>query len=150
MAAVSARLAAGSLIVPLLLGAHPVHTSITQLAHEPATRTVAVTVRVFADDFTAAAGRGDSAAAAYVRPRLALTDRAGRPIPLRWERAEPAGDALVLRLRGHAPAGLAGVRVRQMLLCERFDDQVNIVQAAYGGRSATLLFTPGDDAKALP
>jgi hypothetical protein len=126
------------------------HTSVTELTHEPATRTVAVTVRVFADDFTAAAGTGDSAAVAYLRSRLTLADRAGRLIALRWERIEIAGDALVLRLRADAPRGLAGVRVRHTLLCERFNDQVNIVRATYGGRSATLFFTRGDEAKALP
>jgi hypothetical protein len=56
----------------------------------------------------------------------------------------------VLRLRADAPRGLAGVRVRHTLLCERFNDQVNIVRATYGGRSATLFFTRGDEAKALP
>ena len=57
---------------------------------------------------------------------------------------------LLLRLRGEAPAGLAGARVRHSVLCERFDDQVNIVRATYAGRSASLLFTRGDGAKALP
>jgi len=146
---VRGRLAAACFALPLV-GAHPMHTSVTELTHEPATRSVAVTVRVFADDFTAAAGAGDSAAAGYLRPRLTLADGAGRPIALRWERLETAGDALLLRLRADAPTGLAGVRVRHTLLCERFDDQVNIVRAIYAGRRATLLFTSGDEAKALP
>jgi hypothetical protein len=149
VAAVIGRLAASLLAAPLL-SAHPMHTSVTELIHEPATRTVVVTVRVFADDFTAAAGPGDSAAAAYLGPRLTLTDRGGRVIPLRWERREPMGDALRFHLRGTAPAGLAGARVRHTVLCERFDDQVNIVRATYEGRSASLLFTSGDDAKTLP
>ncbi|MGH7629408.1 MAG: DUF6702 family protein [Gemmatimonadales bacterium] len=144
------RYLAAALVTGPLLGAHPMHTSVTELAHEPASRTVAVTVRVFADDFTAAAGAGDSAAAAYLRPRLTLTDRAGRPIALRWERLEPAGAALLLRLRGDAPAGLAGVRVTHTLLCDRFDDQINIVRATYAGRGASLLFTRGDPPKTLP
>jgi hypothetical protein len=146
---VSSRLAVACVALPLL-GAHPLHTSVTELTHEPATRTAAVTVRVFADDFTAAAGTGDSAAARYLQSRLTLADRAGRPIALRWERLEVAGDALLLRLRAEAPRGLAGARVWQTLLCERFDDQVNIVRATYAGRSATLLFSRGDEAKALP
>ena len=105
---------------------------------------------MFADDFTAAAGTGDSAAAAYLRPRVTLTDGEGRAIVLGGSEREPAGDALLIRLRGDAPAGLAGARLRHTLLCERFADQVNIVQARYGGRSASLLFTPGDAAKQLP
>lgn len=143
------RLAAALLALPLAW-AHPLHTSVTELTHEPASGIVFVTVRVFADDFKAAAGAGDSAAAAYLRTHLALTDRGGRPIPLRWERGEPAGDALLLRLRGLAPAGLAGWRVRHSVLCERFEDQVNLVRVRYERRSVSLLFTPGDGAKALP
>jgi hypothetical protein len=126
------------------------HTSVTELTHEPASGSIAVTVRVFADDFTAAAGPGDSAAAAYLRGRLVLTDRGGRLIPLRWERREPAGDALLLRLSGLAPAGLTGARVRHSVLCERYEDQVNLVRVQYAGRSVSLLFTPGDGAKAIP
>jgi len=149
VAAVTVRLAAALLAAPLF-GAHPMHTSVTDLTHEPATHTVAVTVRVFADDFTAAAGATDSAAAAYLRPRLTLTDRSGQAIALRFERREPAGDALLLRLRGAAPSGLAGAQLRHTILCERFGDQVNIVRVTYGGRTASLLFAPGSDAKALP
>jgi hypothetical protein len=146
---VISRLVAALLTLPLP-GAHPMHTSVTELIHEPASGSVSVEVRVFADDFTAAAGAGDSAAAAYLRTHLVLTDRRGRSIPLRWERREPAGDALLLRVRGLAPAGLAGARVRHSVLCERFEDQVNLVRVQYGGRSVSLLFTPGDGAKALP
>jgi hypothetical protein len=46
--------------------------------------------------------------------------------------------------------GLTGTRIRNRLLCDRFPDQVNVVRATYDGRSATLLFTPGDPAKPLP
>lgn len=69
---------------------------------------------------------------------------------LAWAGAERTGDVILLRLRGEVPGGLAGARVTSLLLCERFEDQVNIVRAVYGGRSATLLFTRGEGAKALP
>ena len=48
------------------------------------------------------------------------------------------------------PGGLAGARVTSLVLCERFEDQVNVVRAAYAGRTTTLLFTRGETAKALP
>jgi hypothetical protein len=57
---------------------------------------------------------------------------------------------IVLRLRGEVPGGLAGARVTSLVLCERFPDQVNIVRAEYGGRATTLLFTRGEESKALP
>jgi hypothetical protein len=134
-----------------LLTAHPMHTSVTELDHDPATRRLTVVVRVFADDFTAATGgASDSLAAGYLRPRLELIDRTGRPIALHWERLEHAGDALLLHLRGTAPAGLTGARLRQAVLCERFSDQVNVVRIREGRRVASLLFVPGDEAKELP
>jgi len=42
------------------------------------------------------------------------------------------------------------MRIRMTLMCERFEDQVNIVRATYAGRTTSLLFTRGDQAKALP
>ena len=60
---------------------HPMHTAVAELVHEPATRTVLVTIRVFADDFASAVGSEDLVAAeAYVRPRVTLADAAGTPI----------------------------------------------------------------------
>jgi hypothetical protein len=150
VAAVIGHLAAALLAAPILGAVHPVHTSVTDLRYETGSRRVTVTLRVFADDFTAAAGTDDSAAAEYLRPRLTLTDPSGRSILLRWERREVAGDALVITLRGDASAGLAGAGIRQTVLCDRFTDQINIVRATYGGRSASLLFTPGDATKRLP
>ena len=69
---------------------------------------------------------------------------------LRWDGATRSGDVVQIRLRGDVPGGLAGARVWIALLCERFEDQVNIVRATYAGRTASLLFTRGDAAKALP
>lgn len=69
---------------------------------------------------------------------------------LAWAGAERSGDVLLLRLRGEVPGGRAGARVTSLVLCERFEDQVNIVRATYGGRATTLLFTRGATSKALP
>ncbi|MBA3496726.1 MAG: hypothetical protein H0T86_06445, partial [Gemmatimonadales bacterium] len=51
---------------------------------------------------------------------------------------------------GRVPGGLTGARVTSLVLCERFEDQVNIVRAVYGGRATTLLFMRGGSAKVLP
>jgi hypothetical protein len=134
-----------------LAAMHPMHTSVTELVHEPATRSALVTLRVFTDDFRAAVpGDRDSDAEAYVRSHFELRDASDRPVPLRWEGASRPGDVIQLRFRAAVPGGLAGVRVRNLVLCERFPDQVNIVRATFAGRTASLLFTRGDQAKALP
>jgi hypothetical protein len=134
---------------------HPMHTAVTEIAYDAATAAAAVGIRVFVDDFTAAVGTppgtpaGDSATARYVTASLSVIDRMGKRLPLQWLGVERAGDVLVLRFSVAAPAGLAGGRIASTLLCERFEDQVNIVRATYGGRTRTLLFTRGDAAKAL-
>jgi hypothetical protein len=138
-----------------LATAHPMHTAVIELVADDRGGT-AVSIRVYADDLAAAAGppdvgaAADSAIAGYVRRGVTITDRRGHALDLHWDGAEPAGDAVVLRLHAAAPAGLAGARVAAGLLAERFPDQVNIVRASYSGSTRTLLFTRGEAAKALP
>jgi uncharacterized protein DUF6702 len=137
-------------------GAHPMHTAVTELAQQDAGGTTAVQIRVFADDFQAALplpadpAAADSAIARYLRGTFALADRTGRPVRLAWAGAERSGDVILVRLEGRVTGGLAGARVTSLVLCERFEDEVNVVRAAYAGRTETLLFTRGESSKALP
>jgi uncharacterized protein DUF6702 len=132
---------------------HPLHTTLTELTYRAADRTVQVSVRAFADDFDAAAGGvSDSAASAYLRSVLTLTDRNGRPLPLAWCGLRRTGDLLWLCLSGAAPGGgLGGLRVAVRLLFERYRDQINIVQVSdgEGGRRTSMLFVRGDAEKPL-
>src|SRR2546426_799277 len=112
---------------------------------------VVVSVRAFADDFRAVAGGvSDSAAFGYLTTVLTLSDRDGRTLPLAWCGARRTGDLVWLCLHAPATRGLAGLRVDARLLFDRFEDQINIVQASYGGRQVSLLFVRGDHPKALP
>lgn len=130
---------------------HPMHTSVAELVSEPGTGVAAVSIRVFADDFKAALPGGSlGQAEAYIRSRFELRDADNRPVNLQWGSSAQSGDAIRIRLRAELPRGLRGVQVRDLLLCDRFPDQVNIVRATYDGRTTSLLFTPGDRAKALP
>jgi len=137
-------------------GAHPMHTAVTELAQQDAGGTTAVQIRVFADDFQAALplpadpAAADSAMARYLRGTFALADRTGRPVRLAWAGAERSGAVILMRLEGRVTGGLAGARVTSLVLCERFEDEVNVVRAAYAGRTETLLFTRGESSKALP
>lgn len=135
---------------------HPMHTAVVEITYQPASGLAAIQIRVFRDDFSAtvtpgsSAAPSDSAMAVYVRGAFHLSDRSGRTLPLRWSGADQAGEVMILRMTAPAPEGLRGARVLSALLCERFEDQVNIVRAAYETGTRTLLFTRGDDAKALP
>lgn len=160
--ACGAVLALGVLLVPAARAAfaHPLHTTLTQLSYDASTRVLNVSVRVFADDFSAAVRPGgrtgsvvippDSAMLRYVSGRFALHAAGGGLIPLRWCGMRRDGEALFLCLRATAQPSPAGARMRNALLSEVFADQVNIVQASYGATRRTLLFTPRDGAKALP
>lgn len=135
---------------------HPMHTAVVEIRYQPASGLAAIQIRVFRDDLSATVTPGsstalsDSTMAVYVRGAFHLSDRAGRTLPLRWNGADQAGEVLILRMTAPAPEGLRGARVLSALLCERFEDQVNIVRAAYETGTRTLLFTRGDAAKALP
>jgi hypothetical protein len=135
---------------------HPMHTAIVEISYQPASGLATIQIRVFRDDFSAAVGAGssadpsDSAMAVYLRGALHLSDRAGRALPLQWAGADMAGEVMILRMTAPAPEGLRGGWVLSALLCERFEDQVNIVRASYETGTRTLLFTRGDGAKALP
>ncbi len=141
----------------LLAPRHPMHTSSAEVRQERPGAQVEIAIRVFADDLATAVpradapgGGADSAVAAYVRDAFAITDRNGRQVSLRWQRMDRAGDVLVVRLTAEPRGGLRGAAVVHGVLLERFDDQVNVVRAAYEGRTATFLFVPGDGAKRLP
>jgi hypothetical protein len=145
---------------------HPIHTTVTEVVQENAGGRVSIQVRVYVDDLRAAvsllshtagadfrsadSAAADTAMARYLRATFALADRTGRPVRLAWAGAERTADVILLRLRGEVPGGLAGARVTSLVLCERFEDQVNVVRAEYAGRTTTLLFTRGETAKVLP
>ncbi len=141
---------AGLLATPAVHPLHTTHTDLRQRSGE-----VEITVRAFTDDLhRAVAARerltDDSALVRYVRATLTLADPAGRPAVLALVGTRVDGDVTLVMLRAALPPGLAGTRVRQGMHMELFDDQVNVVRAEYGGRQASLLFTPGDPARALP
>lgn len=139
--------------------AHPLHSTITEIS--ATNGAVRATIRVFADDFgtavarslkgrTVAAGAAwDAAAVAYVSASFTLTDGAGRTLPLRSCGIRRTADLYWVCVESAAPASLATLSVRNRLLCDVWDDQVNVVQANVAGTRRSLLFTKGDAAKPL-
>ena len=146
-------------LLPALLGAarrHPMPTSLAKVVVQPSGREATVSLRIFADDFDAVVAplrqrlSADSAAFAYVRNAFVVGGAVGavslRPIGVRR-----VGGVVWLDLGVPLTSGrLSGVRIIDRIMFERYDDQVNIVRASEGGRTASLLFTRGDGAKALP
>lgn len=157
----SAAAAIGAaLLAPAILAAHPMHTTITELTEQRAAGTVRAVVRAFADDFgtaasrhaagrPTAAGTTDAGAFAYASARVSLIGADGRPIALRSCGVRRTSDLVWVCLEASAPGGLATLAVRNALMNELFEDQVNVAQAVVAGARRSLLFTRGDGAKAL-
>lgn len=127
---------------------HPIHSSSATLVVDSGSRTVSIVLKAFADDFPP--GAEPAAVERYLAARFRIADRAGAPVPLRVTGVRTDGVVISTTLIASAPHGLSGYRIWHGVLAERFPDQVNIVQARYGGRSASLLFTASDSAKQLP
>lgn len=153
--------AAVGAIGALAMAPHPLHTTLTVFTVQ-ADGSMAISVRAFADDFGAAVRlhSGDRAATralptdqaieSYARATLRMTDGSGRPVALTWCGARHEGDLVWLCLAVPAAARPGQLRLRDALLVERFDDQVNIVQVLRASSRATMLFTKADGAKPLP
>ena len=138
-------------------GAHPLHTTMSEVTLDPQRHVVRAVIRVFADDFSrASAGharraRGSAATAdvAYIKDAFQLSGADGRAIALRSCGTRRSGDLLWICVEGILDAAPSAIRLRNAMLCDIFDDQVNIVRAGTGGAMRSTLFTRGDGAKPL-
>lgn len=156
-----------TLVAALVLGAptmgaaHPLHTTLTEVNVDATTHTVRVVVRVFADDFGTALARHvhaatpptgrawDDAATSYLASALSIADRTNRPIALHSCGTRRSADLLWICLEGTTPESARELRGRNAILCDLFDDQVNIVQSVSGTDKHSVLFTRGDGLKRL-
>jgi hypothetical protein len=147
-----------------MLGAtseHPLHTTITTIVYHAGVHRVTATIRVFTDDLgraiverthgsVPAGSITDAVTFAYLNVAFGVVGPDGRPVPLEWCGSRTTGDLRWLCIQATVPVGLRGVRIRDAVLTDVFSDQVNIVIADYDGHHTSLLFTRGEDAKALP
>ena len=137
--------------------AHPLHTTLTEVSEDRAHGTVRAVIRVFADDFgtavtksaTKTAATGDAAAMAYVSRAFSFTDRSGHPLALTSCGTKRTSDLLWICVEAPSKDGLAPLRVKSAVLCDLFDDQINVVQGTVAGARKSVLFTRGDAAKPL-
>ncbi len=143
--------------------AHPIHTTIADLAWRPETRTVRVMIRVFDDDFgRAILGLGaasappsqaavtEAAAMAYVRTHFLIADDGGHAATLASCGLTRSANVVWVCAEAGWSGSLSAMRVHSRMLFDLYRDQINIVQAHFDGRSASLLFVQGDGPKPLP
>lgn len=148
--------------LPAVIDAHPLHTTITQLTLVPSDRAAQLMVRMSAEDFAVAVAKrtntqpardhrvAEAGALAYAQASVRLLGRDGRPRTLRLCGMEWKDATLLLCLRADAPDGVSQMQLSNVMMFELFEDQVNVVQAAYGPQRRTILFVRGGAAQRLP
>lgn len=146
IAAIAALTATLLLITALRASAHPLHTTLTEIAVTPTT--IRANVRIFADDLAQTLGRrnGDAEIEAYVLSSVTFFDAHNQPLVVRGCGIRRDGELVWVCIQ---TPGTARVSFRTTLLCEQFKDQVNIVQVATGETKRGLVFTRGDGPKRL-
>ena len=140
---------------PAISWSHPLHTTLAEVSLD-SDGSLRVTLRAFADDFSAAVARharkekpadfavSDADVAAYVAATVLIHDASGRTVPLVWDGIRRTGDLMWVTVRATGVRSLKGVRIAYATLFESFPDQVNILQANDNGRRHTVLFTASD------
>jgi hypothetical protein len=149
--AVLARVATIALLAllatPLAARAHPIHTTLTVVTFDPRSGQFTLSIRAFADDFSAAVARAagrtaprDSSLVAleaerYVRERVTVAG--AELVPCGIERR---GESYVLCFRASV-ADPGAATMKNTLLTELHADQVNVVQVAHRDTRRTHVFT---------
>jgi len=143
--------------------AHKFYTSLALVEYNAETKAVEVSLRVFADDLelalTRRAGRpvkldrtedADRLALEYLRETFVLKNGAGETKALRFVGTEVQNQVAWLYFEAEMPEGLAGARLRDAVLFELFERQVNVVDFKWAGGRSDLVFKRGDGEREVP
>jgi hypothetical protein len=133
------------------LNAHPIHTTLTKVSRQQGT--ITLTVRTFADDFSAVVAKfsgrrapGDSSVVPaevlrYVQATFRISNGRGVAVTLGSCGIRRANELYWLCFRATIPQSDQSVRLRNRMLTELHSDQVNVVQTELPASRRTLLFT---------
>lgn len=85
----------------------------------------------------------------YALANFHIADESGSALVLESCGGNRVGDLLLLCFKIRMTSPPRTLRVSNTILFDHFKDQVNVVQASFGKRTADALFTPGDGMKQL-
>jgi len=145
------------LLLPLAgsrpLSRHDFHTSVTQMQYNATGKTFEISVRLFTDDLEAALSRQsgqkiklggkdshDALVEQYIRKHLAFTSPRKQLKPYQYVGKEPEAEATWVYLELPYNEPISGSLIRQDVLLDLFDDQVNLVNVSYQSERKTYLF----------
>lgn len=150
-------LVAGCLMGSRPLTLHDFHASVTQMQFNPKERVFEISIRIFTDDFekglSAATGnrvtltsspgsddKNDPIIEKYIHAHFAYASPQKQPKPIKYVGHETEADAHWLYLEMPYTEPFRGGLLKQNVLMELFDDQVNMVNVQYQGQKKTFVF----------
>ncbi|MBC3785107.1 DUF6702 family protein [Spirosoma utsteinense] len=145
----------GLLLVSLTASrpAHDFHASVTQMQYNAKEKIFEISIRVFTDDLEkglsrelnttvhlAPGGKTDAILEKYVRSHFAYVSPQKLPKEFSYVGHEVEADANWLYLEMPYAEAFRGGSLKQTVLMEMFDDQVNMVNIQYQGQKKTFVF----------
>ena len=117
---------------------HPLHSSYTDVARDTRTGGLSLSIKLFADDFGVAldslgllpSARGmarEAVAQAYFERSVTVT-KDGQPVRLTWCGMRTADGLTWVCARTVDPLPKGKLRIRNVLMFDRFQDQISIVR----------------------
>ena len=149
---------AGCLLGNRPLTLHEFHASVTQMQYNAKEQTFEISVRIFTDDFekalSAASGskvvlnpssggvtdKNDPLIEKYIHTHFTYTNPQRQAKLIKYVGHETEADANWLYLEMPYAEPFKGGLLKQNVLMELFDDQVNMVNVQYQGQKKTFVF----------
>jgi hypothetical protein len=153
---------AGCLISSRPLTLHDFHASVTQMQYNPQEKAFEISIRIFTDDLEKALAKevgktvdlsskakNDPLLEKYIRAHFTYLNPQRQVKPFNYVGHEVEDDANWLYLEMPYDETFQGGVMRQNVLMELFDDQVNMVNVQYKGQKKTFVFRKNQPIQAI-
>lgn len=153
---------AGCLMGSRPLTLHDFHASVTQMQYNPQEKAFEISIRIFTDDLEktltketgqrldlSAKAKNDALLEKYVRAHFTYLNPQRQQKPFNYVGHEVEDDANWIYLEMPYDEQFQGGVMRQNVLMEMFDDQVNMVNLQYQGQKKTFVFRKSQPIQAI-
>jgi hypothetical protein len=153
---------AGCLISSRPLTLHDFHASVTQMQYNPQEKAFEISIRIFTDDLEktlakevgkpvdlSVKAKNDPLLEKYIRAHFTYLNPQRQAKPFTYVGHEVEDDANWLYLEMPYDEAFQGGVMRQNVLMEVFDDQVNMVNIQYKGQKKTFVFRKNQPIQAI-
>lgn len=145
--------------------AHDYHASITDVTYNPKTQNLEVALRVFTDDlenalsvrnkskvaYSSQSDKVKQYLADYVNASVSFELEKGKPLKQRFVGSEEETDVVWLYFEVPVQrASLSQLYVKNAVFTELFNDQMNVVNINYKGKTNSVLLQKNEVQKKLP